>query len=404
MTTNKYDNQWDDTKTTNSVYYSKQMPQKGDNNKKFRYAELIMDSKLTVSGCKEKSKSILKVTEGGRQKVTATLFQFGDEDPYLPVIHISRRNKNDEQINHKNDACLVADEIENLYKFLSKVCSFKDPKKIVLDGEDFNKLPDNLRVGSYLSLGEKNIRDVLGNHSNKDLLEHLATREDLKPNDIIHLIEAIDKKNLDLADIALALELKNKTKSLKEFECRVSNKELLEDKRTDNWQDWFSGNKWFFGSDYIKILKRRTIDENSKTDFLASSYGNFLDVVEIKRPSLDDGKLFKEDIIEKEGTEWKYYHPTTDLTKAISQCLRYINEIEKKVGDPDGNKKFEECDIVKPRCTLIFGRSNNFTKDEYKALRILNSHYNNFSIITYDQLLERAKRTLEITKNEQKYD
>ena len=121
MTTNKYDNQWDDTKTTNSVYYSKQMPQKGDNNKKFRYAELIMDSKLTVSGCKEKSKSILKVTEGGRQKVTATLFQFGDEDPYLPVIHISRRNKNDEQINHKNDACLVADEIENLYKFLSYV-------------------------------------------------------------------------------------------------------------------------------------------------------------------------------------------------------------------------------------------------------------------------------------------
>ena len=399
MTTNKYDNQWDDTKTTNSVYYSKQMPQKGDNNKKFRYAELIMDSKLTVSGFKEISKSVLKVTDGGRQKIIATLFQYGDEDPYLPVIHISRRNKNDEQIYHKNDACLVDNEIENLYKFLSKVCSFKDPEKKVLNREDFNKLPDNLRVGKYLSLGEKNIRDVSENHSKQHLLEYLASREDLKPNDIMNLIEAIDK-NLDLTDITLALEVKNKLKSLEEFESRLSNEKLLEDKGDDSWQDWFSKNKWFFGSDYVKILKRRTIDENSKTDFLASSYGNFLDIVEIKRPSLDNGKLFKEDIIEKEGTEWKYYHPTTDLTKAISQCYRYINEIEKKVGDPDSGKKFEECDIVKPRCTLIFGRSNNFKKDEYKALRILNSHYNNFSIVTYDQLLERAKKMVEIIQNE----
>lgn len=218
------------------------------------------------------------------------------------------------------------------------------------------------------------------------------------------LFKCILDNDLIEEDLLQSVEIKKKKLDIDIFEKRLANPNLLEDKGHDNWQDWFSKNKWFFGSDYVKILKRRTIDENSKTDFLASSYGNFLDIVEIKRPSLDDGKLFKEGIIEKEGAEWKYYHPTMDLTKAISQCYRYINEIEKKVGDPDSGKKFEECEIVKPRCTLIFGRSNNFTKDEYKALRILNSHYNNFSIVTYDQLLERAKKMVEIIQNKKQND
>ncbi len=401
MTNNKYNNEWDDKKNTNSVYFSKQMTQKGNEDKKFRYAEIIMDSRITLGGYKEKDSVVLKVTEGGRQKVTATLLQFGDQEPYLPVIHISRRNKSGDHIYCKSDACLAEDEIEKLHVFLSKICSEKSSERKVVAEDNLCKMPDSLRVGKYLSFGDRNIRDILKKQSNKDLIKCLGEREfDL--SDTQELVNFILESNLNLNDIKFSLELKSKYSAVEEFSQRLLNNNLLEDKGDDNWQDWFYRNKWFFGSDYIKILKRRTIDESSKTDFLASSYGNFLDVVEIKRPSLNGGRLFKKDIIEKEGTEWAYYHPTTDLTKAISQCFRYINEIEKKVGDPDSNKKFEECDIVKPRCTLIFGRSNNFTKDEYRALRILNSHYNNFSIITYDQLLDRAKRIVEITKNEQK--
>ena len=299
----------------------------------------------------------------------------GQEDVSLKIGRYNKKEFCEEELetkNPKSELTLTNSELESLVSFLK---------------ENYEPFKDG--VNKYISFdlsSEKNLISIFQSQEKEKLFKCILDN-DLIEEDLLQSVE-IKKKKLDI-DI---------------FEKRLANPNLLEDKGHDNWQDWFSKNKWFFGSDYVKILKRRTIDENSKTDFLASSYGNFLDIVEIKRPSLDDGKLFKEGIIEKEGAEWKYYHPTMDLTKAISQCYRYINEIEKKVGDPDSGKKFEECEIVKPRCTLIFGRSNNFTKDEYKALRILNSHYNNFSIVTYDQLLERAKKMVEIIQNKKQND
>ena len=51
---------------------------------------------------------------------------------------------------------------------------------------------------------------------------------------------------------------------------------------------------------------------------------------------------------------------------------------------------------MKPRCTLIFGRSNDWDDEMKKSFRILNSSYSQLSIMTYDQLLDRAKNVLGI--------
>nr|WP_252509275.1 hypothetical protein [Acinetobacter colistiniresistens] len=42
----------------------------------------------------------------------------------------------------------------------------------------------------------------------------------------------------------------------------------------------------------------------------------------------------------------------------------------------------------------MYGRSNDWNKDQIKAFRILNSSYHNLSVITFDHVLERAKRIL----------
>ena len=47
---------------------------------------------------------------------------------------------------------------------------------------------------------------------------------------------------------------------------------------------------------------------------------------------------------------------------------------------------------VKPRCVLVFGRSNDWTPAQAEAYRILNSGFHNLTILTYDHVLMRAKR------------
>ena len=60
--------------------------------------------------------------------------------------------------------------------------------------------------------------------------------------------------------------------------------------------------------------------------------------------------------------------------------------------------------LFRSRATLIFGRSNDWGDDERKSFRILNAGYNNLTILTYDQVLARARRTLKFAKNKESND
>ncbi len=384
---NKYKPVYDDRKSTDRVYVGKQH-RNSLSGEKYRYVEKIMSEESAVGFMKQSGKVTLYTTEKGKQKIQVTLHQTKEGQAFVPVLHISRLSTatgNPAQIGGiTNDwqACLAGEQIRQLYTFLAKICSidFSNEEAFSVTEKELAQLPDNIVVGS--SFGEiKEKKDIA------EMISYLKSNKDF-------FIEA-KKLGVDINALYKAASIKEREKTLQEFEERLKDSSLLEDKKDGNWQDWFSKNRWLLGSNYVKILDRRTINENSKCDFLASSYGGFLEVIEIKNPNLDEGRLFKEAAVEKEGASWSSYYPTTELTKAISQSLEYIHEIEMEISNPQKDKKFEKCGIVKPSCTLLFGRSNNFDEDQHKTLRIMNSHYNSFSIITYDQLLDRAKRMLE---------
>jgi hypothetical protein len=61
-------------------------------------------------------------------------------------------------------------------------------------------------------------------------------------------------------------------------------------------------------------------------------------------------------------------------------------------------ERFENLKTIKPRCTLIFGRSNEWNERQREAYRILNSNYHNLVIMTYDHVLERAKRMVGVSE------
>ena len=80
---------------------------------------------------------------------------------------------------------------------------------------------------------------------------------------------------------------------------------------------------------------------------MLNSYGRFLDLIEIKNPTLNDGELFVRKSVTKDGKEYVDYYPNSHLTQAISQSLKYIRALEGHVSNPDKGKKFNNLSIAK---------------------------------------------------------
>ena len=151
------------------------------------------------------------------------------------------------------------------------------------------------------------------------------------------------------------------------------------------WQNWFTQNKWVLGSEYLNILPERDIDTIDIADYLMRSIDGFLDIVEIKRPDLQ--------FWAGPDSHGNYY-PTAQLTAAITQCLNYLYRIELQSNSVEFMERVNGTKTVKPQCMLVYGRSANWDENKMRALRILNAAYHQLHIMTYDQLLLRAKQLL----------
>lgn len=162
--------------------------------------------------------------------------------------------------------------------------------------------------------------------------------------------------------------------------------ELGVSKDEEVWQRFFSENSWILGSDFVEILDGRRLDVENITDYLLKSYDGFVDIVELKLPT--------------EQFWTAEYIPRSELTAATMQCNRYILQTERKINDIEFNKRIQHTPIVKPRITLIYGRSLSWGSDEKESYRVLNSSYSNLNIISYDHLLERAKRLIGVVEIE----
>lgn len=194
------------------------------------------------------------------------------------------------------------------------------------------------------------------------------------------LIQFILSNSIIPEDIAAGLQLAHRVSAVNQFE-----EMLQQDQKENAWQEWFQKNSWVLGSEYVRILDERHIDVQNISDFLVEAYDGFLDIVEIKRPegglrfwaaSLDHGNFV----------------PSADLTKAITQACRYIYEIEREANSVKFLERVGHIKTVKPRCVLIFGRSHDWNSDQVETYRIMNAGFHNLSVMTYDHVLERAKR------------
>lgn len=264
------------------------------------------------------------------------------------------------------------------YKLIGGSLDIKNPKsELTLDNDELNSLitylsknykPITLGKGEYISVESEQAK----------LLEQLKNAFDGKEG----VANAIIESGILTSDVYYAVNVINRKNALEEFENMLS-----QDLPESDWQSWFENNKWILGSDFVRIIDDRRIDTTNIADYLMQSFDGFLDIVEIKKPN---NMAFWSTVKDHNN-----YVPSLTLLKAITQCLNYIYAVEQKTNDASFREQIE-CKVIKPRCTLIFGRSNDWDDEQMEAFRILNSAYSQISIMTYDQLLDRAKNVLGI--------
>jgi len=196
------------------------------------------------------------------------------------------------------------------------------------------------------------------------------------------LIQFLLDEEVVPTELAEGLRQARRLRAVHEF-SEMLQQDLVESK----WQRWFQENSWVLGSEFVRILDERYIDTENISDFLMEAYDGFVDVVEIKRPgggiqfwasSLDHGNPV----------------PSTELVKAITQANRYIYEVEREANSLKFADRLGGLRAVKPRCTLVFGRSASWDNTYAEAYRILNAGLHNLTILTYDHVLSRAERIL----------
>jgi hypothetical protein len=266
--------------------------------------------------------------------------------------------------------------------FVTETLENNNPKsELTLDDDEFKGLidyisekyePFRLGIKKYVSLddsfskeGIEFLRAIFENKDKKQVLQQLINNR-IVPEDFIKALSSV-----------------NKLLAIREFE-----KMLKMDLSENQWQPWFKKNDWVLGSDYVNILDDRNIDTRNIADYLMQAYDGFLDVIEIKRPG--GGLQFWAD-----GKDHNNYYPSMALIKAITQSYNYIHEVELEANSDKFIQRMNGIRAIKPRCVLIFGRSENWDEEQKKSYRMLNCNYQNITILTYDHVLNRAKKILD---------
>lgn len=184
------------------------------------------------------------------------------------------------------------------------------------------------------------------------------------------------------ADVLAAVQHRVREDAVNEFTTLLQN-----DANEHVWQTWFTRNDWVLGSDFVQILDERQIDVGNIADYLMQAYDGFLDIIEIKRPG--GGLRFW-----NERRDHGNVVPSSSLIAAVAQATAYLFEVEREQNSVKFVERTSGVATVKPRCVLIFGRSNQWDQDEKRAFRLLNASYHNITIMTYDHVLGRAQRML----------
>jgi hypothetical protein len=292
-------------------------------------------------------------------------------------------------------ASLNIDEIRKLYSYLSHFSIVKDG---TAHSFNFREMTDELHslieqlenVDSSLlkKLLDKMKKDekisaLLLSFSDEELQELEATRK-----------QSLYKLQIQNLQKLIDLEISSPTNFVSEVNKDPAFQLYRSGQPEKIFQNWVEQNLWVFGGEYYKKHDARAIAFNSESDLIIENADNFIDLIELKRPSVP---IFKFD------SSHNSFYPSTELSKVLGQSLFYLKKLDEYKGILE---KEYSIRVLKPRIIIVLGSTSKEFEGEKselqsETLRMLNSNLNHINIVSYDYLLSMGQKIIDCYSNKE---
>jgi len=227
-----------------------------------------------------------------------------------------------------------------------------------------------IRLGDVTGLGRDPAALARGFASvlaDEEVVRHLID-EDLAPS----LVTAL-RGSLRIRELKLAVE---------ELEGMLDAGKTAE----RDYQAWCEAHSWAFGLGYVDRDNLRRISAGDDIDLLLPQIvSGYRDVAELKRP---DHPVLRQD------QDHKNFYWSQETSRAIGQASRYLDVLHEEARN--GLRDHPEIVAWHPRAVIVIGRTIEWPPEVHRALWTLNSRLHAIEVTTYDHLLARGRRLLEI--------
>lgn len=362
MSTEKmgFDPQYDDNKTSGVLYVGKDI--KKPDGTSFRKMEVIIDQEenylseknreqeSTPIGFSIKDDIVLFLSNRGQQKIHCWLME-SNEGKSINAISISRRTE--KGVYGSQEITLPFPAAAILKKYLDNLFCI----------DTTNKSKFSIQISELISPIQSSSSQIISEEEFAELM-----RANISSTDDFYKLISLQKMEIAINRLEEIIR--------GDYKNEVEIQKFLKD------------NIWMFGNDYVFIVQDNKINTGNILDMIPQNLESYVDIIEVKLPN---EKLFNID------SSHQNFYPTANLTKAIAQTQNYIFEFENKTHD-NMYQQMNNCIIIKPRGIILYGSEQDLIDEEKKYLRILNASYHNIQIITYQQLLEKARNTIAFSK------
>ena len=230
---------------------------------------------------------------------------------------------------------------------------------------------------------------IIINNKNKDMYIKKLIEADCSEEILNQLTE---KKFTLVKKIFYEKKQIEKQKIIDEFSVRLKDKNLLETKDNNSWQEWIYNNYWLFGIHYQQPIQKTKINITGvMPDYLFPTLDGFIDILEIKLPT---DEVLIEDKNHPGSFKW-----AAKTNEAIGQVVNYLGEIDSfKLEIEKAVKKQYGFDIslLKPRAYILIGNRVLWNNEQREGLRKLNHALHGIEILTYKDLFDRGNQAVNI--------
>lgn len=348
-----------------------------------RYASKVIDSENEFGFFSEKKEVKLRITPNGRQEITA---KFLENERGIYILNIQKFTT-ESGSPHKVYFSFRGNEIKSLVDFIKSIKELN-----IEDKNGFSIKDDDLKK---LTLTKEQAYTI---YKDNETLFKEVLNENITQDDILNLV--YKKEQLEYFEKLLTQE---GFFDLEKKRLEISKDEAL-------WQFFFEENTWIFGYGLQYIINIPL--ENKKLEQVVAGYdivhrGKRIDAL-MKSKGIVSYLCFAE--IKTHNTKLlnapyrpNVFPPSNELSGGISQIQKtvqsslenLINKVQPtdEVGNPTG----EEVFMYRPKSFLLVGSLKEFetehgvNKEKYSSFELYRKSIKDIEIITFDELLERAK-------------